>query len=249
MEDRPEVIAPRRRLYDLIESTPWLDWQLLSKRPENYVRFLPSDWLLHPRRNVWLGTTAEDQDWANKRIRHLLKTPAHLRFLSLEPLLASIDLTSVQVDGRGEPFAPFLEGNVLEPWSGRLAHICWVIVGGESGPSARPMHPDWVRSIRDQCVAAGVPFFFKQHGEWRPLQDSDRSTTFRLLDVGRYIWRDGFTAGWTGPFNGRRLDDGDATLMLRVGRNAAGHLLDGAEWQQVPIISRKLPLQSDQISV
>jgi Bacteriophage protein gp37 len=101
--------------------------------------------------NVWLGVSAEDQKRADLRIPALLDTPAAVRFVSAEPLLGPIDLSRF-VEDDGEKFD--------------LPPLSWVIVGGESGPGARPMHPDWARSLRDQCVAAGVPFLFKQWGEW-----------------------------------------------------------------------------------
>jgi protein gp37 len=121
-----------------------------------------------PLPNLWLGVSVEDQHWADIRIPALLATPATVRWLSCEPLLGSIDLT-------------WCAGvNALEQdWIGSPGHgtgaphpfVDWVVVGGESGPGARPMHPDWPRSLRDQCTSAGVPFFFKQWGEWAPLGD------------------------------------------------------------------------------
>ena len=112
--------------------------------------------------NVWLGVSVEDQKTANERIPHLLKVPAAVRFLSVEPLLGEIDL-SVYL------FASGIDGEPAPRNEPMLPCLHWVIVGGESGANARPMHPDWVRSIRDQCQAAGVPFFFKQWGEWWPI--------------------------------------------------------------------------------
>jgi protein gp37 len=97
--------------------------------------------------NLWLGVSVEDQATANVRIPYLLKTPAAIRFLSCEPLLGSIDFREIYAS----PYYPTIH---------------WVIVGGESGHGSRPMHPDWVRSIKDQCLAAGVPFFFKQWGDY-----------------------------------------------------------------------------------
>ena len=143
--DQPELNDWRRDLFQLIINTPHLDWQLLTKRPENVNRmieratgFSDSEMWFHAARNVWIGTSVENQETADERILHLLHIPAAVRFLSVEPLLETV--------------AVYLQG------------LHWVIVGGESGRGARPMHPDWVRSIRDQCTAAGVPFFFKQWG-------------------------------------------------------------------------------------
>jgi protein gp37 len=110
-----------------------------------------------PLANVWLGVSVEDQATAETRIPYLLQTPAAVRFLSCEPLLGPIDLGEVIPD-------PLIFNAV----TGLDQLIHWVIVGGESGGGARPMHPDWARSLRDQCMTAGVPFFFKQWGEWSP---------------------------------------------------------------------------------
>lgn len=132
--------AERERLWDLIEATPHLTWQLLTKRPENIARLYRwADNASGPD-NVWFGTSVEDQTRANLRIPRLLHAPVlGVRFLSCEPLLGPVDL-------------------------GSLAGIQWVIVGGESGPHHRPLDIDYARSIRDQCSEAGVAFFFKQVG-------------------------------------------------------------------------------------
>ncbi|WP_037616356.1 DUF5131 family protein [Streptomyces aureus] len=134
-----------------------------------------------PLPNVWLGVSVEDQKRADLRIPALLETPAAVRFLSCEPLLGPIDLCGPIVPGRGRPKLTYwLDGR--PGWGpdqtddrGRVfqemavgPRIDWVIVGGESGPKARAMHPGWARTIRDQCAHSGVPFFFKQWGEWGP---------------------------------------------------------------------------------
>jgi len=129
--------------------------------------------------HVWLGVSAEDQVRADERIPALLGTPAAVRFVSCEPLLGPVDLSRVclvpQIDALGGAYVesgmPYVgEWDVDGPYpaDAQRRSLNWVIVGGESGPGARPMHPDWARSIRDQCEAAGVPYFFKQWGEWRP---------------------------------------------------------------------------------
>ena len=128
----------RRRLWALIEDTPRLDWLLLTKRPHLAADTLPSAWLDTPKPNVWLGTSVESMEVLD-RIEELRQVPAALRFLSIEPLLG--ELRDLPLEGIG-----------------------WVIVGGESGSKARPMSADWVRRIRDECVDAGIPFFFKQWG-------------------------------------------------------------------------------------
>lgn len=127
----------RFSLWSLVCDTPNLDWQLLTKRPQNIAKMLPATWL-NSWPHVWLGTTVENQEEADRRIPHLRAAPARVRFLSVEPMLG--------------PVRPELDG------------IHWVICGGESGPGARPMDPNWARSLRDQCQAAGVPFFMKQMG-------------------------------------------------------------------------------------
>ena len=159
-EDRPELIEPRRRLFGLINETPDLDWLLLTKRPENVERMF-DDVCRHfgwdedlSVMNVWLGTSVENQKEADQRIPKLLKTSAYVRFLSCEPLLDGVDLS---------PWLPrFVSGC---SFSLNIApFLDWVIVGGESGSDARPMHPDWLRSIRDQCKTANIPIFVKQMG-------------------------------------------------------------------------------------
>jgi protein gp37 len=141
-EDRTDLIAPRCRLWKLIEATPNLDWLLLTKRPENVEGALRSErigkWLPG---NVWLGVSVEHQAAAEERVPRLKAIPARVRFLSIEPLIAPISFRMPELFG-----------------------IDWAIVGGESGPRARPFDLAWARSIRDQCRAAGVAFFLKQLG-------------------------------------------------------------------------------------
>lgn len=157
--------AERERLWELIASTPNLDWLLLTKRPHLVSRLAP--WTENWPENIWLGTTVENQRFAEKRIDHLLATPARIRFLSCEPLLGPLDLSEWMDD------------------------LHWIIAGGESGPHARKSNPDWFRSLRDQCRRAGVGFHFKQWGDWFPLEDSPENLRFerrgkaragRLLD-------------------------------------------------------------------
>ena len=170
-EDRPDLVEPRARLVKLIETTPGLVWLLLTKRPENLTRLFP-EWADGWPVNVWVGATVEDQERADERIRHLLKVPARRRFLSVEPLLEDVDLglDCIERDDEDEPV--YLHNRkAMHPcdYACGGVEICggidWVIAGGESGPKARPMRPDWARSIRDQCIEAGVPFLFKQWGE------------------------------------------------------------------------------------
>lgn len=146
--------ACRARLWEMIAGCEWLDFLLLTKRIENVRQFLPGpvtsvaghrpQWSVLPWNNVWIGTTVENQEYADKRLPQLLAIPAVVRFLSCEPLLGPIDLTMFFADAtcrRGLP---------------------WVIVGAESGGRARPCETAWIRSIRDQCLAAGAPLFLKQ---------------------------------------------------------------------------------------
>ncbi|HVT78337.1 MAG TPA: phage Gp37/Gp68 family protein [Acidimicrobiales bacterium] len=147
-EDRDDLVDERARLFDLIEQTTQLDWLLLTKRPENVAalaaRWMGSTWPA----NVWLGTTVEHQDAAERRIPILLEVPARLRFLSCEPLLGPVDVT---------------------PWlSPGPRRVDWVIAGGESGATRRAFDVAWAEALLDQCAAAGVPFFFKQHGGRTP---------------------------------------------------------------------------------
>ncbi len=146
-ERRSELNSQRTRLWNLIEQTPWLDWLLLTKRPQNIHQMVPwcADWPV----NVWLGTTVESQPFAEKRLPFLLQNAAVVRFLSCEPLLGPLDLSA------------WFRKSGLYP-------IDWVITGGESGPRSRPMHPDWVGNILRQCQRARVPFHFKQWGHWVP---------------------------------------------------------------------------------
>ncbi len=139
MEDRKELQSIREELYPIIKASTWLDILLLTKRPQNFRRFLPKEWLESPLPNVWGMTTVESPEYL-WRADALVNTPFAVRGLSMEPLLAEFP----SVD-----------------WQG----IDWAIVGGESQHGARPMRIEWARSLRDQCVAAGVAFHFKQWGE------------------------------------------------------------------------------------
>ena len=178
-EAHPQLHTERALLWMLIEQTPALDWLLLTKRPENVNDMVPSWWRNVNRwpRNVWIGTSVENQAMADKRIPLLLQIPAAVRFLSCEPLLGPLDLTgktrdTIWIDQEYADADPgFAEVVESDGWP-----IHWVIVGGESGPKARPMESDWVRSIRDQCTGAGVAFHFKQWGGVR------KHETGRILD-------------------------------------------------------------------
>lgn len=154
----------REELWRLIKNTPNLDWLLLTKRPQNIQRMLPGHYGVGTWGdgwdNVWLGTTVENQDEADRRIPKLLDVPAKVRFLSCEPLLGSVNLRP----GHG--------------WLGPDA-INWVITGGESGMNYRPAEPQWFRHLRDQCASASVPFLFKQ---WEGKSQREIKAMGRLLD-------------------------------------------------------------------
>lgn len=156
-EDREDLNPHRERLWKLIEATPNLDWMLLTKRPENYGKMLPSHWIIgeKPERpNVWLGTTAENQRRADERIPQLVAIPAAVYWISAEPLLGPIDFSkhwSYEVES--------------SQTSGAFVHgIDWVIVGGESGHNARRMDPAWATDILKQCRENGAAYHFKQKG-------------------------------------------------------------------------------------
>lgn len=168
-EGRPEDDADRARLFALIEATPWLDWLLLTKRPENMKRLAPASWAKAWPVNVWAGTTCEDQQRADERISHLLLVPASVRFLSVEPMLERISLTEIALPDEIAAAHRLRVARINclvtdddEHYLNDHNKVDWVIVGAESGHGARPFDLAWARSIRDQCVAAGVAFFFKQ---------------------------------------------------------------------------------------
>ena len=238
--DNHKSIDPewRQELWRLIRLTQHLDWQLLTKRPQNIRQYLPDDWGDgYP--NVWLGTTVENQAEADRRIPHLLDVPAKVRFLSCEPLLGPLDITPCLW-----PFKSCVDCPCPDPEISRdgIDDCCqepelqetglhWVIAGGESGPNARPSHPDWFRSLRDQCVAADVPFFFKQWGEWRPPADNEEFNTLR----GRAENPPSFLVDEFGNVHCTKEAAGiKAEPMLRISKRAAGRSLDGVIWDQMP---------------
>lgn len=249
-------------MLDVVRTTPSLDWLLLTKRIGNFtarieaaihhiealhdwddedsphplepLRNWLADWVLLRRApdNVWVGATICNQPEADRDITKLLRVPAHVRFLSMEPLLGPVNLTNVA--------PPTTEGrewhgiDAITPANRELrGSIDWVIVGGESGPGARPMHPDWARDLRDQCLAAGVSFLFKQWGEWRePVEGEEYNTSMgRAQSVPAFIVSR--EDGTVHCFESERTRDG-GQAMLRVGKKRAGRLLDGREWNEVP---------------
>lgn len=212
--DNEVPVQWREDLFNLIAETPSLDWLLLTKRIGNVRAMLDSycasdghpgaRWDAWP--NVWIGATVCNQEEADRDIPKLLEVPARVRFLSMEPLLGPVDITR------------FLSG------------LDWVIVGGESGHHARPMHPDWARILRDQCRLAGVPFLFKQWGEWIPRAGTTWS---------EWIMADG--TRHTGSFDTRQHLQSmlplDSCGIERVGKKAAGRMLDGRTWDEFPLFA------------
>ncbi|MDW3683354.1 phage Gp37/Gp68 family protein [Cupriavidus sp. CV2] len=248
----------RADLFRLIEQTPNLDWLLLTKpignaRAMSQVAMGAIGCIHKPLpENVWLGTTICNQEEADRDIPKLLAVPARVRFLSMEPLLGPVDLSywiapTVHCGACGDYYPPSEaipdpsghkmgadkcarcgaescmgtwwgeeaieersrpDGMELDLWDHGY-RLDWVIVGGESGASARPMHPDWARSLRDQCEAAGVPFLFKQWGEW-------------------------LGAGQDGNHNHDPIELNASDVPVRVGKKAAGRLLDGVQHDGSP---------------
>jgi protein gp37 len=229
------------KVFAVMALTPHITYQLLTKRPERMEEYfngleksgLVANWghgslqflwnsrlkekhvLIYeagfPLPNVWLGTTIENQAEADKRIPHLLNCPAAVRFVSCEPLVGKVDLwksVAMATVGPNRTFTPAHE-------------IHWVIAGGESGPNAEPSHPDWFRSLRDQCDAANVPFFFKQYGEYWP----DDQMPF------------GCPAGQVKAKKGHGWHFEDA-FMWNLGRKNAGNTLDGKVYNQFPEAGR-----------
>lgn len=212
-------------------------FQILTKRPERMAAYFSS----HPvPDNVWLGVTVENQEQADKRIPLLLQTPAQVRFVSIEPMLGPVDLKRYLLHEfqPGDPdYGWEMECSADGPDGMRQcgyppdAHpipgISWAICGGETGPGARPMHPDWVRNLRDQCVNAEVPFFFKGWGEWG------------LSGYKCYTNpQDGMTGPWIGNDGAVYLiGDGKSTEhfeLKKIGKKSAGRQLDGVQWEQFP---------------
>jgi len=164
-EDRLELIGPRTKLFALIAQTPWLDWLLLTKRPGNLPRMLP--WTADPHAsersepwsNVWLGTTVENQEYADERIPGLLDVPAVVHFVSCEPLLGALDLRRWLGGAACLDAFDGTDGIVIDP------SLSWVIAGCESGHGARRTDVEWFRSLREQCETAAVSFLLKQATE------------------------------------------------------------------------------------
>lgn len=185
------------KAFDVMNRAHWHTFQVLTKRPE---RMLELSSKLNWSSNIWMGVSVENQKAADERIGKLIDIPSGKRFLSMEPLLEKVNIS-----------------NYLRNWNiydRKMFPIDWVIVGGESGTDARPMHPDWARSIRDHCKDFNVPFFFKQHGEWSPdcLCGNCNRLNRTTLRPGEHL-----------------------SIMFRCGKKAAGSLLDGKEYKEFPV--------------
>lgn len=197
-------------IWSVMLANPQHTFMILTKRADRMAETV--DLLLRDGfgvlPNIWMGVSAENQQAYDERAPYLLQTPAAVRFLSLEPLLSAIDLALLGTIPHSKPYSIV------------VSKIDWVIVGGESGTRARPMHPNWVRSIRDQCQEANVPFFFKQWGEWqltneREEMKQDGNERLTSIDVPGAI---GYNKAW----------------FRRVGKKNAGRVLDGRTWDEYP---------------
>ena len=214
------------RVWMIMERSKLHKFIILTKRPERMRIFvnewLPGAWGLanknlqlldKPLQNVWLGVSIENQQTADERIPLLLKTPAAKRIVSFEPALGPVDFRGIEYEKNA-----FLDSLDIE-WDEELEDmgpkLDWVIMGGESGPGARPMHPDWARSVRDQCQAAWVPFFFKQFGEW--IHETQVQENMPIHAV-----------------SSKRMMADDKYKFIKVGKKHTGHILDGKEHLEFP---------------
>ena len=206
-ENHPTTREQVKRLFPIIERTPWLTYLMLTKRPQNIVDVVPAAWLEDWPMNAWLGTSAGYQEAAERRIPALTSiNVSAVKFLSLEPLIGEIDLRWLAYEEAGPD------------WSSVNNLVDWVIAGGESGPRARPMHPDWARRLRDQCQFAGIPFFFKQWGQYVPVGQTDRE--------------------WYNSGEWLLCDDGNTSVQAihLKSKHDAGRKLDGREWNERPAL-------------
>lgn len=221
------------KVWKEMEVASWHTFLVLTKRPGRMETWITDRWKYSdypilkedPLPNVWLGTSVENQKWADLRIPALYRSPAAAYWLSIEPMLGPIEFPKYL------SFLP-VEFGV----STRVRYLEWmtaVVVGGESGPGSRPMHPDWVRSIRDQCVEAGVPFVFKQWGDWAPTDNGLADKWgFPGVPIKHAVHLSGeVVTEWS------RWDTLEPYPIVRVGKKAAGHLLDGKEWRDIPGLS------------
>jgi protein gp37 len=232
------------RVFDVMSRAKQHTFQVLTKRPGRMKNFMDqlADTAYGVLPNVWLGVSVEDQAAADERIPLLLQTPAAVRFLSVEPILGPVDIAKFfpapTICGADkmpkETLAALVKVAHRAASEAGVPLIDWCIVGGESGPGARPMHPEWARSLRDQCQAAGVPFFFKQWGEWANGSDCRRKELC--------LYRDGRSCKFTKEAIEKEEDRAGKVhrlsggiVMSKVGKKASGRLLDGREWNEMPV--------------
>jgi len=211
-----------------------------AKIREQWDSAINTQAFLIPLPNVWFGVSCERQEEADERIPLLLETPAAVRFVSAEPLLGPIDLREIHIDDDDEDITHIDaltgdEGLILRRIGG--TRLDWVIAGGESGPNARPMHPDWARSLRDQCEAARVPFFFKQWGGWIPHTPRAAGDLGGEVRSGRVkiVHPTGQSDVEVYAATGGRSTIPGSRYMARVGKKSAGRLLDGKEHNEFPV--------------
>lgn len=214
-EDVPRWM--RFEVMDIILQAKQHTFLILTKRPANMKEFF--EWYYNKAgrtietiKNLWLGVTAENQARADERIPILLQIPAAVRFVSVEPMLGQVNIAGYL--GFNGPRR--MGDGLTYYWT--APKLDWVICGGETGPGARPMHPDWARSIRDQCQESGTPFFFKSWGEWKPVYTTGPEFELRRLKTDEVVM--------SGP--------GHGVVMKKVGKKAAGRILDGQIWDEMP---------------
>lgn len=233
-EDHPMLTDWRNELFELIEATPNLQWLILTKRPENIKRFIPARWEDNINFGKWpanvvMGTSVEDQNVIG-RVYDLMRCKAKTKFLSCEPMIGNINLSLIPSPQDGT-FAHALK--ITEDWypgDGWLSGIDWVICGGESGPGARPMHPDWAYNLRDQVVDAHKLFFFKQWGEWAPIDmPHDQDNIAPLAKNERWMNLEGGHG-----FHGERV-----YRMRSVGKKESGSTLGVDIYKQYPELKLK----------
>lgn len=234
-------------LWHLIHECQNLIFALLTKRPQNIKKMMPEEYGTPTWgdgwHNVWLGTTVENQKEADRRLPHLLDIPAALHFVSAEPLLERVDFSRYLLPMGGAGSCVDIDGNWWHApgsCSNCRDSIRWMIAGGESGPGARLMHPDWVRDLKDQCARRYVPFHFKQWGDWLPWSPAADAPFWRSQN-GQYV--DGH---WLFPEdidNDPNWDDGlnyvaqgqPHSAFQKVGKVTAGRLLDGELYDEFPL--------------
>jgi protein gp37 len=228
-------------------------FMVLTKRPKRMIEFLKQHYLPGAKAdNIWLGVSVEDQETADQRIPQLLlATVAAVRFVSVEPMLGPVELRKIKGD--------FVNFNVLD--KSRFDYgidgfgvgapmsigIDWVVCGGETGPRARPVHPDWIRSLQDQCVKANIPFFFKQWGEWLPISEMKESEWDKLYKPQSKIYPESkrdckvknVGIRFDGEIDNWESIEGKPTfLTFKIGKKKGGRKLDGREWNQFPEVKQ-----------